>query len=103
MLRITPAITSQFKRTVDFADGVRRWRELMGLGAPQRYPRKSRLFNQGEAVTDGFLLAEGLVKLMYESENGNARDLYMRVSDDFVDPTRPPLNAVHPLSAHSLH
>lgn len=61
-----------------------RWRELFRWDAAQKYPHKSVLFSQGDEAKSAFLLARGVVKLLYSSPDGGQHLLGLRYPGDLI-------------------
>jgi len=61
-----------------------RWRELFRWDVAQKYPHKSVLFSQGDEAKSAFLLARGIVKLVYSSPDGGQHLLGLRYPGDLI-------------------
>jgi CRP-like cAMP-binding protein len=77
-----------------------RWRELLPWESTQKYPHKSVLFSQGDEGKSAFLLARGIVKLVYTSPDGAQHLLGLRypghlIGDWWLDlPMHCPFSAI---------
>ncbi len=60
------------------------WRELFQWNAAQKYTQKSVLFSQGDETKSAFLLARGIVKLVWLSPDGNQHLLGLRYPGDLI-------------------
>ncbi len=61
-----------------------RWRELFRWDTAQKYAHKSVLFAQEDEAKFAFLLARGIVKLVYSSPDGGQHLLSLRYPGDLI-------------------
>jgi len=74
----------KFQRTFA-SEAIAAWRRLLNLNLGDRFPRHTRLFDQGTAANTLFLIEEGLIKLTYLQADGKETILGLRVPGQFAE------------------
>jgi CRP-like cAMP-binding protein len=101
-MRCPPPATNAAEDRAIRRTRLQEWRDVLGLNRPQRYPRKYRLFNQGQLANDVFLIETGFVKLIFESAEGDERVLRVRMPGELAELPDLAGDSVHLFSAVTL-
>lgn len=83
------------------AQALSRWRSLLNLGSPEKYAGHSVVFSQGDAPHEVFLLARGVVKLVFALP-GDELFLALRYPGQFVDYCSHDLGVAYSLSGITI-
>src|SRR5579884_3062115 len=96
--QISTGVTWDQRRTADTVD---RWKRLLELGAPRRFPARSEILREGERPRQLFLIDDGLVLLTRGVSDGGEGIMAMRLPGQFVCAWAWGLHMSYPVSART--